>query len=536
MTVNVSVPASVDGVGNGSATVFSFSPMKIFETTDMTVTLVDTTDGSTTLLTEGTGASNYSISAASGSYPSTEGVTGSVTYPADEVTPMTSDEKIVMKPVFPLEQENDLQNQGGYLPENQEASFDKLVLIAKQLDETVGRGVTLPLGSGIDGEIVNPGASEVIAINSAKDGLETVPLEISTTNATPSDATPQGVSLSAGASGTGADFSRDDHVHLLPTVTVAKGGTGATDAATARTNLGAIALGDTNTWTGSNEFDAEVIFAKGADVASNSALSLGSDGNYFDITGTTTITSINTVGIGAVVRLHFDGVLTLTHSDPDLVLPTGANITTAAGDEATFVEYATGDWRCTSYQKASGSALVGGGMSLIATVTASADTSADFDAQLDSTYSRYLLIGTDIVPGTDSVDMWLRTDSDAGVSYDAGATDYAWAVQGWSASTLGSNDTSDASINLTGTGGSTASNVGNAADEASMLTLWINNPSGAVRDSLFSWTLSGLNPAGQPFIVNGSGTRNATAAIDSISILMSSGTITGTFKLYGIED
>jgi hypothetical protein len=48
----------------------------------------------------------------------------------------------------------------------------------------------------------------------------------------------------------------------------------------------------------------------------------------------------------------------LTHSASDLVLPTGANITTAAGDEAEFIEYASGDWRCTNYQRASGRALV----------------------------------------------------------------------------------------------------------------------------------------------------------------------------------
>ncbi len=88
---------------------------------------------------------------------------------------------------------------------------------------------------------------------------------------------------------------------------------------------------------------------KGADVASASALSLGTDGNYFDITGTTAITSIDTIGIGTIVRLHFDASLILTHNATDLVLPGGNNIITAAGDEATFVEYATGDWRLTSY-------------------------------------------------------------------------------------------------------------------------------------------------------------------------------------------
>ena len=94
-------------------------------------------------------------------------------------------------------------------------------------------------------------------------------------------------------------------------------------------------------------------WAKGADVASTAALTLGTDGNYFDITGTSAITSIGTLGVGTVVKLHFDAALTLTHNATDLILPGGANITTAAGDEAEFVEYAAGDWRCTNYQLAS---------------------------------------------------------------------------------------------------------------------------------------------------------------------------------------
>ena len=97
---------------------------------------------------------------------------------------------------------------------------------------------------------------------------------------------------------------------------------------------------------------------KGADVASGTALPVLTDGNYFDVTGTTTITSINTTKIGNVIRLHFDGILILTHS-ADLFLPTAANITTAAGDEAEFVEYAAGDYRCTRYTRATGSALAG---------------------------------------------------------------------------------------------------------------------------------------------------------------------------------
>ncbi len=107
--------------------------------------------------------------------------------------------------------------------------------------------------------------------------------------------------------------------------------------------------------------------SKGADVASATNTVLGSDGNYFDITGTTTIATIGTLAIGTVVKLHFDGALTLTHHATDLILPGGVNITTAAGDEAEFIEDATGDWRCLSYTRATGSGIFGGTLQTVST-------------------------------------------------------------------------------------------------------------------------------------------------------------------------
>ena len=121
-------------------------------------------------------------------------------------------------------------------------------------------------------------------------------------------------------------------------------------------------LNEAPVFNGTITFNDTVQFSKGADIASANALALGDDGNYFDVTGTTAITSIGTTGhVGTWVKLHFDGILTLTHHATDLVLPTGANIATAAGDEAEFVEYASGDWRCTSYTRADGTALAGSG-------------------------------------------------------------------------------------------------------------------------------------------------------------------------------
>ncbi len=91
------------------------------------------------------------------------------------------------------------------------------------------------------------------------------------------------------------------------------------------------------------------IDAKAGDIASAAALPVTTEGNYYNVSGTAAITSINSVFIGYRVRLHFNAAATLTHHATNLVLPGGADITTADGDEAEFVEYATGDWRCVSY-------------------------------------------------------------------------------------------------------------------------------------------------------------------------------------------
>lgn len=86
--------------------------------------------------------------------------------------------------------------------------------------------------------------------------------------------------------------------------------------------------------------------------------------NTINITGTTTITAFDTIAAGATRRVIFAGILTLTHNATSLILPTGANITTAAGDVAEFVSLGSGNWKCISYQRANGTALATGGSSL----------------------------------------------------------------------------------------------------------------------------------------------------------------------------
>lgn len=124
-------------------------------------------------------------------------------------------------------------------------------------------------------------------------------------------------------------------------------------------NINALVLNDSISQKKGDDIDS-------SDTGSN--LDANDTGNYFDVTGTTTVTGIaaSWAGTGHTITFQFDGILTLTHHATDFILPGGSNITTAAGDHATFIEYATADWRCTSYQKADGTAVVssGGGSGL----------------------------------------------------------------------------------------------------------------------------------------------------------------------------
>jgi hypothetical protein len=101
------------------------------------------------------------------------------------------------------------------------------------------------------------------------------------------------------------------------------------------------------------------LWEKGSDAASATVVSLG-EGGFFHITGTTTITDIDfaTDKSGRSAVLVFDSALTLTHNGTTLILPTGASITTEAGDACLVVsENGTDNVRVPWYQRKDGRAL-----------------------------------------------------------------------------------------------------------------------------------------------------------------------------------
>lgn len=101
--------------------------------------------------------------------------------------------------------------------------------------------------------------------------------------------------------------------------------------------------------SGNVTFNARVLQKKGSDVASATDITLG-NGNYFDITGSTTIETILPTGwtAGSVVILQFDGALTVKHNTgtggAPFLLAGAADFSTGA-DDTLMVVYDGAYWR-----------------------------------------------------------------------------------------------------------------------------------------------------------------------------------------------
>lgn len=284
-----------------------------------------------------------------------------------------------------------------------------------------------------------------------------------------------------------------------------------------------VANGGTGQTTGSAALDALTL--KGTDIASASTTNLAaSTGCYVNITGTTTITALGTAAAGVERICQFAGSLTLTYNATSLILPGIANITTNAGDVATFVSLGSGNWICTGYQRAVGVPWSGQYV-LLATATASSSATIDFTWTTGQTYQEYLVIFSNLLPATTSVTLQAVTSPD-GSTWDTAAGNYSWAQTQYLSGTFSGSDTK-----LQLAGGTTAWT--NTANREASGEVRLFDP-GVSKYGKVSWHICSLAD-GQARPEVGAGARLAAAPVKGIRFKFSSGNIaTGDFRLYGI--
>lgn len=111
---------------------------------------------------------------------------------------------------------------------------------------------------------------------------------------------------------------------------------------------------------------------KGADIASSTTTDLGAvEGDYHDITGSTTISSFGTVRAGIGKWLKFEGTLTLTNS-ASLALLIGGDRVVRNGDVGYYKSEGSGVWREMVFAPAAVSQFTTGDVKL--TLKTTADT------------------------------------------------------------------------------------------------------------------------------------------------------------------
>ena len=166
---------------------------------------------------------------------------------------------------------------------------------------------------------------------------------------------------------------------------------------------------------------------------------------------------------------------------------------------------------------------------LVASSSPSGASSVEFTS-ISSTYKRLMLVWENVTPATDNVTLRLRISTDNGSTWDNGASDYAYAcisVEGSS-----SKDGGDASANHIVL---SKNAIGNASNEQSCGYCEIYNPSNSKYTYLTALSVSFSNLGAGSFSSLGGG-RLASSVVDAIQISMSSGNLSGEFRLYGVKE
>jgi len=159
-------------------------------------------------------------------------------------------------------------------------------------------------------------------------------------------------------------------------------------------------------------------------------------------------------------------------------------------------------------------------MTRLATASLAGDTTADFTAFDNATYETYMFILSNVVLAIDLAELYIRTSTDGGATFDGTTTSYI---------------TSEAS----GTAGffELSNNQGSTSGEDGWSgTVWVYG-AGTIERTRLKYDGFYISSSGSPVNVNRSGERDAATDTDALRFYASSGTLeSGTITMYGIRN